>query len=138
MLDNGKSRRFAASALAVSGALLAISAPAAGAALAGHWAGDRLAIDATPTAIHLTLDCAAGSIDAPLLPDRAGHFTARGNFNSFQPGPQRADEPVIDTAAHFTGAIKGNRMALSMARDGKPSEKFALVRGAKVKPARCL
>ncbi len=124
--------------LALTVATPALASPAITAPLTGRWAGDRLDLVATASGARLALDCAAGHIDAPISPDKTGHFSASGSFNAWQPGPQRADEPVPDAAARFTGTISGDRMTLHIQRAGIEPQTYQLVRGATSKPVRCL
>ena len=119
-------------------AALALAMPATAAPLTGHWAGDRLTLVATATGAQLVLDCAAGRIDAPIAPDAAGHFTAHGSFASFQPGPQRADDPAPEAPAMFAGTVTGDRMTISISRPGAERQTYRLARGAAIKPVRCL
>ena len=120
-------------ALGIPQAALATAAP-----LTGNWAGDRVALSITSRGARITADCADGSIDGPLQPDRHGRFRANGNFASHRPGPQLADETVPAAATRFDGAVAGNTLALTITEPGGVSRKVTLVRNAHLKPVRCL
>ena len=60
--------------------------------LTGVWGGDQAILTVGEAGASLKTGCAEGHIAGPLRIDRRGRISAQGTFQSFTPGPQRADE----------------------------------------------
>lgn len=106
----------------------------------GIWGGDRVNMMIDSKIISITLDCAAGSFLGPLKPDKAGRFSAKGVFEIYRGGPQRADDFArIPATAQFRGQIKKNVMQLIVTPAGaKESFTYTLKRGQTQRLVRCL
>ena len=133
--------RFAAVVAALLG-VIAASAHAARAVavpLTGNWAGDHIAMTMTPYGARVTDDCADGSIDGAVVPDRHGRFRAAGTFAVHRPGPQLADEAAPAAAgSRFAGEVTGDSLVRTSTAPGGVPRKVTLVRNAHVKQVRCL
>nr|WP_316641239.1 hypothetical protein [uncultured Roseateles sp.] len=115
------------------------SAAGATAPLEGQWAGDRLQLVIDAAGGRLQADCASGSFAGPLTLSAAGTFTAVGEFDPQQPGPQRADEPPVHAKARYAGEVSGGVMKLSILVEGAASPQlFTLRKDARIKLIRCL
>ena len=107
-------------------------------ALAGSFGGNHVALELTSLGGNLSYDCAAGTI-GPIVPDRAGHFAAKGLHMPGHGGPDRIDEVPSRKAAHYSGTVSGNRITLSgVLDDGTRLGPFSMVRGAQPNIFRCL
>jgi hypothetical protein len=118
--------------------MTALSAAAA-APLQGRWAGEQLQLVLNASGGRLELDCASGTINAPVNASSDGKFSATGTFEQHKPGPQAAGAAAKPAAARFSGAIEEGLMTLSIWPEGATvPEVFKLRAGAAVKLHRCL
>lgn len=123
-------------ALALAGC---VSAPPPG-PLGGSWGGRGVALTLDGEQGRLEYDCAAGSIDGPLLADAAGRFAAAGTHTPNLGGPEQVDRPRPSYPARYSGTVRGDAMTLSVdvpAR-GLRLGPFDLRRGAQAELLRCL
>jgi hypothetical protein len=126
----------------MSGAFLIMAALTASAAAsplppATIWAGDRMILTVTADGARLQGDCSSGTITGALKPNNHGVFVAHGNFSKEAGGPQQADADASVTAT-FTGHLDGDVLRLVISVSGQPGEqRFALVKGARIKLVRC-
>src|SRR5512139_2278696 len=97
--------------LAAVGALFAIPACAESpgpSAVTGAWGGEHIRLLLTETGGRLEYDCATGTIDAPLRPDQAGNFEARGTHAFERGGPVYPGMPATKQhAARYSGWTNG-------------------------------
>ena len=92
-------RRSVPVTFALLAAFLAVAptpSPAAPRVADGRWGGVGLSLDVTSTGARIELDCAHGTIDAPLSLDADGAFDAPGRLVRERPGPVRMDENEAD------------------------------------------
>ena len=88
---------------------------------------------------HLQLDCAAGDIGSPVATDEFGQFAARGHFQIFSAGPQRADDPSSAPRAEYVGKVNGDTLTLTVKTAGDPvARTYSLKHGVRPKLVRCL
>lgn len=80
----------------------------------GTWAGDHLRLDVSLGGAIAEYACAHGTIDEPLVPDRAGHFSASGTHTFEHGGPIRVDEPPNRHPARYEGRVVGDRLQLTI------------------------
>jgi hypothetical protein len=74
--------------------------------LAGSWGGNHAGLTLTPEGGTLAYDCAAGSIDEPLVPNSIGEFSVRGTHTPGTGGPvQQGVEPQSYDAT-YQGSVK--------------------------------
>ena len=93
----------------------------------GRWGGDRVELLVALNQSTVTLCCASGSIDQPIVPDASGHFEALGTY-TFEGGPI----PVggnQSVQAHYSGAIDGSTMVLKVATPSTMLGPFTLIFG---------
>lgn len=116
-------------------ALLLVSA--APAPLGGSWAGDGFLLRAAPTGMLVQTGCRIGKIETPIVPDKAGNFTATGYLNAPTTGYRLSDVAPRDRMASFKGRVAGNSLALTVQVEGQPATSYRLVRGASIKFPKC-
>ncbi len=113
--------------------------PPAGVPVAGEWGGTHVGLTLTPTGGVLEYDCAAGTIDGPLVPRRDGSFEIDGMHTPGWGGPERSGEVRPSYRARYWGAVRGNRMTLqARVENGVALGPFTLVRGGEPIIFRCL
>src|SRR5262245_47867045 len=101
--------------IAVALSLIAGCAPTTPSAIvSGTWGGDHIRLDVTSLGATVEYDCAHGTIDEPLSPDRQGHFSAAGTHTIEPGGPVRVDEPVSRHPAQYTGQVSGDTLQLTV------------------------
>lgn len=129
-------------ALAIAGGLFTVvattSAGAAPAALQGRWAGDRMQLVIDEQGGRIEGDCASGRITGPIIVAADGRFTMPGSFETFQPGPQRADEGAAVAPASYTGELRDGHLKLTITPAGAgAAQVYILQPGARIKLIRC-
>jgi hypothetical protein len=112
----------------------------AGTVVTGSWGGQHIGLTATAGASQIEYDCAAGTIDGPIVLDGAGRFTATGTHTIGHGGPMRIDEVPDTHPARYDGRIRGNRMELSVALTDRNQDigTFTLERDKNPLVVRCL
>ena len=107
----------------------------------GQWGGDHVGLMLNSGGGGaLDYDCAAGSIDGPLVTDAAGRFSVVGTHSPGHGGPDRTGDKPPRHAATFTGNVRGDVMTLviDVAATAQRLGPFALRRGATPNLMRCL
>ncbi len=107
----------------------------------GSWGGEHIHLVVTETAAKVQYDCAAGTIDEPLLPDKKGKFEARGMHVFESGGPRRLGEPPPKRhPALYRGWTDGREMRLTVTLldTGKDVGTFSLGLGRPSLLERCL
>lgn len=79
----------------------------------GLWGGEHIGLEVTAQGGRVEYDCAHGTIDQKIVPDRQGHFDVQGTHIREHGGPSRKDEVPDSHPARFAGQIKGNTMTLT-------------------------
>jgi hypothetical protein len=127
-------------ALAAAATLAACaSLPPAGIPLTGEWGGTHVGLKLGETSGVLDYDCAAGTIDGPLVPRRDGSFEAQGRHTPGTGGPEREGEVRPSYRTRYWGNVRGDRMTLqARVESGVLLGPFTLVRGAEPIIFRCL
>jgi hypothetical protein len=127
-------------ALAAAAALAACaSLPPAGVPLTGEWGGTHVGLKLSETSGVLDYDCAAGTIDGPLVPRRDGSFEAEGRHTPGTGGPEREGEVRPSFRTRYWGNVRGDRMTLqARVENGVLLGPFTLVQGAEPIIFRCL
>ena len=129
--------RFAPVLLLALGACAAV--PAAPLPLTGDWGGAHVHLSLTPTGGTVEYDCAHGTIDQPVIPGSGGRFAALGTHVREHGGPVRMGEILPSSPARYSGAVRGDRMTLSVEVNGIGAMgPYHLVRGAPPQLYRCL
>ncbi len=104
--------------------------------LAGVWGGDRTIVTFSKAGAQVQSDCSQGDIAGPLRLDTAGKFKAKGTYQAFSGGPQRADEAI--PTAIFSGHVSGKTMVLTIKPLGGLAHAVTLREGVRPKLVRCL
>ncbi|MFD1613359.1 hypothetical protein ACFSCW_16270 [Sphingomonas tabacisoli] len=106
------------------------------ASLAGVWStpGAILTVDEGGSG-RLEQDCAMGSF-GPVKADAHGRFQTTGRFETYQPGPQRADDDA-GAPARFEGAVEGDTLRLTVHPHGGQPQSWTLAKGKRIKLIRC-
>jgi hypothetical protein len=81
---------------------------------AGVWGGQHIRMDVTANGANLEYDCAASTIDEPIVLDGDGNFDVKGKYSPQHGGPARRDEETDGPAAHYVGQVKDNEMTLTI------------------------
>ncbi len=111
----------------------------ANAPLTGHWGGERANLTLDANGGRIDMDCAHGTIAAPMVMDKAGRFAAQGFLTRDMPGPIRMDAPDLRRSATYSGTLKSSALTLMIRIAGEPAtQKLRLVKDTKVKLLRCL
>ena len=68
---------------------------------------------------RIELATAEASIDGPINADAQGRFKTKGQFQTYTPGPQRADEPPMMRHAHIQGRVTADRLEMTVQVEGE-------------------
>jgi hypothetical protein len=110
------------------------------AALTGSWGGRHIGVELTVEGGRIEYDCAHGTIDETVVPDREGRFEARGTHTAERGGPVREGEKEERRPARYRGTVKGKTLtlAVTLADSGEGLGKFTLTSGAAPRLTKCL
>lgn len=108
-------------------------------ALTGSFGGPHVVLELDEHGGRIEYDCAHGTIDEPVVPDRDGAFEAPGTHVAEHPGPVREGEEA-GRAARYRGRISGARLLLTVTLVGSGEEigAFTLTRDASSRLTKCL
>ena len=107
-------------------------------ALQGRWAGDRMQLVIDAQGGRIEGDCASGTITGPVVVAADGRFTSHGSFETYHPGPQRADEAGAVASVNFAGELRNGTLTLTITPAGAgPAKVYTMQSGARVKLVRC-
>lgn len=124
---------------ATAGLAACAGLPPAGVPLTGEWGGTHVGLKLSETSGVLEYDCAAGTIDGPLIPRRDGSFEVEGGHTPGWGGPEREGEIRPTYQTRYWGAVRGTRMTLqARVENGVALGPFTLARGAEPIIFRCL
>lgn len=118
----------------------AFAAPAKDKTLTGSWGGPHIGLEITGETARIEYDCAQGTIDGPIVLDRAGRFEATGTHTAEHGGPVREGEEPKPQPARYKGKIKGKILTLTvtLTDSGENAGTFTLTRGATPRLVKCL
>jgi hypothetical protein len=116
------------------------SVPAPAVPVTGTFGGQHVSLTLGPTGGSLAYDCAAGSIDEPVIPDRDGRFRVRGTHIPGHGGPERVGELNPAFPATYEGRADGGRLSLivRVVSTGEVVGQFTLRLDAEPMLTRCL
>ena len=116
------------------------AAPARRGALTGNWGGAHAGLEITAEGARIEYDCAHGTIDGPIVPDRAGRFAAAGIHTAEHGGPVREGEEGTGRPARYRGRVTGKRLtlAVTLTDTGEDLGTFTLTRDAPPRLTKCL
>ena len=108
--------------------------------LAGGWGGAHVGLVVDTEGGKLEYDCAAGTIDHPLVLNGLGEFHERGTHTPGTGGPVRQDEVPPAYPAVYEGSVKDDRMTLRVIvpSNGTVIGPLELRKGAAPVLTRCL
>lgn len=106
----------------------------------GSWGGDHIRVDVTPAGATIEYDCAHGTIDEPLSPDRAGRFSAAGTHTFEHGGPIRVGELPNRHPARYDGLVVANKVEMTVTVTDTPQVigAFTATFGAASRLLKCL
>ena len=105
----------------------------------GDWGGTHVGLKLTEAGGALDYDCAAGTIDEPVVLQRGGTFDVTGMHTPGWGGPERSGEARPSYRTRYSGSVRGDRMTLQgRVENGVLLGPFTLVRGAEPVIMRCL
>lgn len=124
-------------------ALLACASSAAerGRLEAGAWGGPHIRLDvAEDGTAAFELDCAHGTVTAPIVPDRTGAFQGEGRYVREGPGPVREGQGEEGVPVRFAGKVDGGQLTLTLTLVGSGEEvgTFELTHGKTPRLTKCL
>ena len=103
----------------------------------GAWGGDHLVIQVTDEGAFADYDCAAGTLDVPIL-IRDGRFAVAGTYTQGS-GVERVDEVPQTVPAKYVGRVDGDRMSVTvtLTQNNQRIGDFDLRRGSSGSIYRC-
>ena len=111
----------------------------AGVPVTGEWGGRHVGLTLGEASGTLDYDCAAGTIDGPLLPRSDGTFEVDGLHTPGTGGPDIVGQVRPSFRTRYWGVIRGQRMTLqARLENGVALGPFTLVKGAEPIIFRCL
>jgi hypothetical protein len=107
--------------------------------LVGLWGGPHAGIEFQGGLADVQFDCAAGTIDDPIVPGPEGKFLAKGTYRTGAPGPIRVGQIFKSQPAKYSGEVAKTVMTLRVALDdGTALGPFTLTQGTPPQLTRCL
>jgi hypothetical protein len=105
----------------------------------GQWGGPHIGLVLEGGLGTVEYDCAAGTIDTPVIPAPDGGFTATGTHRAGQSGPIKVGQIFTRVPATYAGKIVKDHITLGVVlEDGTTLGPFSLDRGAPPQLTRCL
>ena len=106
-------------------------------ALTGSWGGPHIGVDLTGGLGAVQFDCAAGSIDQPII--SGGPFRVPGTYRPGAEGPVRVGQIFTAKRATYSGTATKTEMTMTVTlEDGEVLGPFDLTLGAPPQITRCL
>jgi hypothetical protein len=105
----------------------------------GVWGGDHIRLQVSDKGAEIEYDCARGTIEQPVVVDRAGRFDLKGKHTAEGHGPMRRDREPAPRPAHYTGKITGDTMTLTvtLTDNSETLGDFTLTRGSQGEVFKC-
>jgi hypothetical protein len=105
----------------------------------GNWGGTGIAIEVTASGARIELDCARGTIDAPLTLDADGKFDLSGSLVFERPGPVREGAPDRKQSVRYQGRLEGETLTLLVVspQASRPPNPLSAVRGKTPRLRKC-
>jgi hypothetical protein len=82
-----------------------------------------LSVEVTSSGAKIELDCAHGTIDAPLTLDGQGNFDLPGRLVREHGGPVREGELERKETIRVTGHLEGQTLTIGIVRPGAPKSR---------------
>jgi len=117
----------------------AVASPARQRALTGSFGGRHIGLELSAKGGRVEYDCAHGTIEGPVVPDRQGRFEAAGTHVAEHGGPVRDGEEEA-RAVRYRGETSGGTLTLRVTLVDSREEigTFTLVRGVTPRLTKCL
>src|SRR5215813_12209419 len=80
----------------------------------GIWGGQGISLEINDSGAEINYDCAHGSINGKIVPDRVGKFVAKGSHVPEHGGAVREDENRSGQPVTYQGSIDGETMTLTV------------------------
>src|SRR5262245_38202157 len=96
----------------------------------GLWGGDHVRMVVSRVGARLEYDCAASTLDQPIVLDAAGRFTVKGLYTPERGGPQGNGQAAA-VRARYVGRVRAEVMRLTVTLENakEPVGVFTLRRG---------
>jgi hypothetical protein len=116
----------------------AATSGAAGIAPFGAWGGEGIALEITSDGARVEFDCAHGTLDHAIEPDRKGCFDLPGTYIEEMRGPVR-ETPAPGYAVRYAGCVENDVLKLTVTRssDGEVLGTYALTAGREPSLVKC-
>ncbi len=85
---------------------------------AGMWGGKHVGLEVTADGAIVQYDCANGTINQPITPDKDGRFDVKGTHVTERPGPARIGREDKGQPARYTGSVNETGMTLTVTLTG--------------------
>ncbi len=105
-----------------------------------EWGGEHIGLTVGASGGTIEYDCAAGTIDQPIVAATNGEFIAQGTHTRGHGGPARDGEIPDLHPARYSGWTDGKEMRLTvtLTDTGEKLGDFTLIRGQSPRVFRCL
>ncbi len=124
--------------LLLGGCAVGVGLPSDSAGLEGAWGGIHAGLTLTAEGGTISYDCAHGTLEAPVRPDREGRFEVTGSHVREHGGPARVGEFPDPEPARYLGQVTGDHMVLHVLVASGDLGPFTLQRGVAPQLFRCL
>lgn len=107
--------------------------------ITGEWAGKHITLKITERGADVEYDCARGTIDKKIIPDKNDRFDVLGTYIEEHGGPVRESDAANSYAVRFIGRIRGKRMTLVVKHkdNNKVIGTFSLLHGQESLLVKC-
>jgi hypothetical protein len=107
--------------------------------LVGLWGGPHASVEFEGGLADVQFDCAAGTIDDPIVLGPEGRFLVKGTHRTGAAGPIRVGQIFRSQPARYSGQIVDHSMTLNVVlEDGTALGPFTLTEGTPPQLTRCL
>jgi hypothetical protein len=107
----------------------------------GVWGGAHIRFEVTARGAAIEYDCAHGTINVPIVVDRAGRFDVAGAHYEERGGPVRLGDSIRESgrgyAVRFRGRVGGSLMRLTVTRGRTLVGSFNLARDREPELTKC-
>jgi hypothetical protein len=125
-------------ATAVLGMLAAESGGKGGRIAPGAWGGMHIGLTVRQKDARIEMDCAHGTIDGRITPDKQGRFEIAGRYVRERPGPIRLGEDTSGRPARYRGEVSGDKLTLTIVLEDETTVgPFELTRGSRARIMKC-
>jgi len=106
----------------------------------GIWGGQGISLEINDSGSELNYDCAHGTINGKIIPDRKGKFAAKGFHVREHGAAVRQDENGTGQAVTYRGSILGETMTLTvtLSETKESIGTFKLTRGQDGRIRKCM